>query len=179
MYRLQDAFGNQRKTNGWLRLSLNPTFLSIRVSHPLASLFVRQQNFSHTNTQYRGRFAPSPSGPLHFGSLVAALGSYLQAKSQQGLWFVRIEDIDKPRERPGAVDAILEGLQAFGMQWDKDEETAEYLAASDNQCLVQTRRLVRYQQVLEALSEAQLVYGCNCTRKQIKQGGGLYQGTCL
>ena len=145
---------------------------------PLSSLFTPQKKFSQTNRLYRGRFAPSPSGPLHFGSLIAALGSYLQAKSQQGLWFVRIEDIDKPREQPGAVSQILEGLQAFGMNWDKDENTASFLVQDDRDCLVQTRRLARYQQVLDALAQNDLVYGCRCSRKQIKQGGGLYQGTC-
>lgn len=127
---------------------------------------------------YRGRFAPSPSGPLHFGSLVAALGSYLQAKANQGLWFVRIEDIDKPREQPGAVTQILDGLEAFGMQWDKDEHTAHYLHCQDRNCLVQSNRLERYQQVLNSLIELNSVYACECTRKQIKQLGGLYRGTC-
>lgn len=127
---------------------------------------------------YRGRFAPSPSGPLHFGSLVAALGSYLQAKANNGLWFVRIEDIDKPREQPGAVTQILDALAAFGMSWDKDENTANSLTPQDRNCIVQSNRLERYQQVLDYLTESNSVYACECTRKQIKQLGGLYQGTC-
>lgn len=142
------------------------------------SPFLAQQAFLNQHSGYRGRFAPSPSGPLHFGSLVAALGSYLQAKSQQGQWFVRIEDIDKPREQVGAVSQILDALQAFGMNWDIDHNTSEYLTADNRGCLVQSQRLERYQQVLEYLAELNSVYACQCTRKQIKAGGGLYQGRC-
>lgn len=142
------------------------------------SPFLSQQTFLEQNQQYRGRFAPSPSGPLHFGSLVAALGSYLQAKANDGLWFVRIEDIDKPRERPGARELILDGLLAFGMQWDVDDNTIRPAHANFRDCLVQSERLDRYQQVLDYLIERQMVYGCDCSRKQIKQTGGLYRSTC-
>jgi len=140
--------------------------------------FLKQKSFLDQNSTYRGRFAPSPSGPLHFGSLVAALGSFLQAKANDGLWFVRIEDIDKPREQAGAVTQILDGLEAFGMHWDKDANTANELKNGDRDCLVQSNRLERYQQVLDYLVELNAVYACECTRKQIKQAGGLYQGTC-
>ena len=142
------------------------------------SPFLAQQQFLDNNTQYRGRFAPSPSGPLHFGSLVAALGSYLQAKSNNGLWFVRIEDIDKPREQDGARERILEGLNAFGLNWDIDQNTVEPKHANYQHCLVQSERIERYQQVLDYLIEQNLVYACQCTRKQIKASGGIYQGTC-
>ena len=142
------------------------------------SPFSSQQSFLTQNQTYRGRFAPSPSGPLHFGSLVAALGSYLQAKANQGLWFVRIEDIDKPREQAGAVNQILDGLEAFGMKWDLDVQTSDSLQPNDRNCIVQSNRLERYQEVLDYLSELKAVYACECTRKQIKQAGGLYQGTC-
>lgn len=144
----------------------------------IAELFQPARQFQLTNTQYRGRFAPSPSGPLHFGSLVAALGSYLRARSQDGLWFVRIEDIDKTREQDGATTQILNALEQFGLFWDQDNNTQNDLRSSDRRALVQSHRLARYESVLNALREAELVYPCQCTRKQIRAAGGLYQGTC-
>ncbi len=104
--------------------------------------------------QVIGRFAPSPSGPLHFGSLVAAVGSYLIAKSTGGKWLVRIEDIDPPREVAGAADVILRQLEAFGFEWD-------------GEVLYQSTRLERYEEVLNDLKQQDLVYACDCTRKQI------------
>lgn len=112
---------------------------------------------------YRGRFAPSPSGPLHFGSLVAALASYLDAKTHQGSWLVRMEDIDTPRVVQGADSAILTALEKFGLHWD---EKVEY----------QSQRHTMYQDTLAQLKPD--LYACNCTRKMIKQAGGLYQGHC-
>ena len=112
---------------------------------------------------YRGRFAPSPSGPLHFGSLVAALASYLDAKAHQGVWLVRMEDIDTPRVVQGADSAILTALEKFGLHWD---EQVEY----------QSQRHALYQDILTQLKPD--LYACNCTRKMIKQAGGLYQGHC-
>ncbi len=112
---------------------------------------------------YRGRFAPSPSGSLHFGSLVAALASYLDAKKHQGSWLVRIEDIDTPRVVKGADSAILTALEKFGLHWD---EQVEY----------QSQRHALYQDTLTQLQPD--LYACNCTRKMIKQAGGLYQGHC-
>ncbi|GGD59277.1 tRNA glutamyl-Q(34) synthetase GluQRS [Lacimicrobium alkaliphilum] len=114
---------------------------------------------------YTGRFAPSPSGPLHFGSLVAALGSYLQAKSQHGKWLVRIEDIDPPREQPGATREILSTLQAHGLEWDADVSYQSHFSHY-------------YDEILQYLSEHSLSYNCNCTRAQIKAIGGRYQGHC-
>lgn len=118
--------------------------------------------------QYIGRFAPSPSGPLHFGSLIAALGSYLQAKANKGLWLVRIEDIDPPREVKGASDNILKTLENFGLVWDGD-------------VLFQSNRAEQYRQALTWLEQQDLTYHCQCTRKQINQNAqypGVYSQTC-
>jgi len=116
-------------------------------------------------SDYRGRFAPSPSGPLHFGSLVAAVGSYLDAKINQGTWLVRIEDIDTPRVVKGAATDILNTLEAYSLNWDED-------------VVYQTQRLNIYQDAVNSLSEQQLTYACQCSRKQIKALGGIYQGQC-
>jgi glutamyl-Q tRNA(Asp) synthetase len=114
---------------------------------------------------YRGRFAPSPSGPLHFGSLVAALGSYLRAKSLGGQWLVRIEDIDPPREIPGASSQILNSLTAYGFEWDED-------------VLYQSQRTQAYQaQINDWLAQGE-AYFCQCSRKQIQAMGGTYDGRC-
>jgi glutamyl-Q tRNA(Asp) synthetase len=121
--------------------------------------------------RYRGRFAPSPTGPLHFGSLVAALASFLQAKAQGGEWLVRIEDIDPPREAPGASDDILRTLAAFGFEWD-------------GEIVYQSRRAEAYRAALDRLQAGGALYGCACTRKEIAdssvQGieGPVYPGTC-
>lgn len=121
--------------------------------------------------RYRGRFAPSPTGPLHFGSLVAALGSYLQARHQGGEWLVRIEDLDPPREVAGAADSILETLEILGLHWD---ETVTY----------QSNCLDRYEAALQRLLEKELLYACQCSRQDLttlgKRGpfGWVYPGTC-
>ncbi len=117
------------------------------------------------NSNYIGRFAPSPSGPLHFGSLVAALGSYLRAKSLGGKWLVRMEDLDPPREVVGAADDILRTLEAFGLYWD-------------DSVLYQSQRHSAYQAKIDELIERQQAYYCQCTRKQIQSRGGLYDGRC-
>jgi len=117
--------------------------------------------------RYRGRFAPSPSGPLHFGSLIAATASYLQARSQGGEWWLRIEDIDPPREVAGASDAILYTLEAFGFEWDGPVS-------------YQSQRQTLYQDALAQLRSAGLAYPCACTRKEIAEASpdGIYPGTC-
>ncbi|TKB51486.1 tRNA glutamyl-Q(34) synthetase GluQRS [Ferrimonas sediminicola] len=116
-------------------------------------------------TDYIGRFAPSPSGPLHFGSLVAALGSWLRARSQQGLWLLRMEDIDPPREMAGAADDILRTLERFGLTWDDD-------------VLYQSQRHQAYDDTLQRLMEQEMAYYCDCPRRRIRQLGGLYDGHC-
>lgn len=124
-----------------------------------------------SRTPYRGRFAPSPTGPLHFGSLIAAVGSYLDARAHQGEWRVRIEDIDPPREVAGAADDILRTLDAFGLEWDG---SVSY----------QSQRSEHYAAALERLLHDGYLYGCACTRREIadsslKRGtAGVYPGTC-
>lgn len=124
-------------------------------------------------TKYRGRFAPSPSGSLHFGSLVAALGSYVDARHCQGEWFVRIENLDPPREKPGAATAILKTLEAFGFEWD-----GEVLYQGSQ------IRQYAYQQALDRLSTLGVSYGCVCSRREISGiaamgvAGPIYPGTC-
>jgi len=114
---------------------------------------------------YIGRFAPSPSGPLHFGSLIAALGSYFQAKAHQGQWLVRIEDLDPPREMPGAATLILQTLEAYHLYWD-------------GEVVYQSKRHELYQSQIERWLKSGQAYYCQCTRKQIKALGGFYTGTC-
>lgn len=123
--------------------------------------------------QYIGRFAPSPTGPLHFGSLVAAVASYCDAKANQGKWLLRIEDIDQPREVAGAADDIISTLQAYGFVWDGD-------------ILYQSARSTAYQAALDELKSQGMVYPCTCSRKTIaditeQKGieGAIYPQTCL
>ncbi|OQW69625.1 MAG: tRNA glutamyl-Q(34) synthetase GluQRS [Proteobacteria bacterium ST_bin12] len=123
--------------------------------------------------QYIGRFAPSPTGPLHFGSLVAAVASYCDAKLNQGKWLLRLEDLDKPREIPGATDIILQQLDAFGFEWD-------------GEIVRQSQRNHYYAQALDNLHNQHLIYPCTCTRKEIADSsnligidGFIYPKTCL
>jgi glutamyl-Q tRNA(Asp) synthetase len=124
---------------------------------------------------YRGRFAPSPTGPLHFGSLVAAIGSYLDARAHGGEWLLRIDDLDPPREAPGAARQIIDALAAYGF-------------ASDGDIVYQSTRHAAYRAAFERLVAAGLVYPCACSRKEIADsalhGQGdrdralVYPGTC-
>lgn len=118
-----------------------------------------------------GRFAPSPTGPLHFGSLAAALGSCLEARARGGRWLVRIEDVDRPRCRPEHAAAILTTLEACGFEWD-------------GPVLWQSARTERYRAVLAQLQAAGAVYPCACTRAELAgappgiDGAPVYPGTC-
>lgn len=114
---------------------------------------------------YTGRFAPSPSGPLHFGSLVSALASYLDARSHRGRWLLRMEDIDPIREPPEAADSILRTLDQFELHWDGD-------------VLFQSRRAAAYDGALQQLRDQGLLYDCDCTRLQIQTMGGVYNNRC-
>ena len=89
---------------------------------------------------YIGRFAPTPSGPLHFGSLVAAVASYLDARANQGLWLVRIEDLDPPRTAPGSIGAILSCLDIFGLHWDGEPMLQSQRQPAYNEALEQLRK---------------------------------------
>lgn len=113
---------------------------------------------------YVGRFAPSPTGRLHFGSLLAAVASYLQARKSRGKWLVRIEDIDPPREIAGSAEAILSDLAALGM-------------IADEPVLFQSHRFKAYQRSCEQLIRSGLAYWCGCSRKDLL-ATGIYPGTC-
>jgi len=121
--------------------------------------------------RYRGRFAPSPTGPLHFGSLVAAVGSFLEARTRGGDWLVRMDDLDPPRVVPGAADDILRTLEACGMEWD-------------GKVVYQSARGDAYHNALHRLREKGLVYPCACSRREIADSavagveGPVYPGTC-
>jgi len=130
-----------------------------------------------TTAIYTGRFAPSPSGPLHAGSLAAALASYLDARAHGGRWLLRIEDVDTPRVAPGADQIIMQQLQALGMRWD-------------GEVVWQSERDAAYQRAWTRLREQGLLYPCACTRREIADsvlpgaddvgitGERPYPGTC-
>lgn len=126
----------------------------------------------------RGRFAPSPTGPLHLGSLVAAVGSWLFARSAGGSWLVRMEDLDAPRVVPGAADEILRALERYGLTWD-------------GEVAVQSRRTALYEEALARLRASGFAYDCGCTRAEVARAAGapdasdpvdaagaVYAGTC-
>ena len=117
-----------------------------------------------TATAYRGRFAPSPTGDLHFGSLIAAVGSFLQAKSQNGTWLIRIEDLDPPREVAGSTERIIADLAAFGMYPDEN-------------VVYQSSRIPVYEAALQDLLARNLAFWCGCSRRHLPDEG-IYPGTC-
>ena len=120
---------------------------------------------------YRGRFAPSPTGPLHFGSLVAAAGSFLDARHQQGEWLLRMEDLDPPREVAGASDDILRTLEQLGLSWD-------------GPVVYQSTRHPLYEEALVSLRQQGHLFDCGCSRKEIAESAmpgestAVYPGTC-
>ncbi len=122
------------------------------------------------STPYVGRFAPSPTGPLHFGSLLAAVASYLQARSRDGQWLLRIEDIDPPREQPGADQLIVQALETYGFEWD-------------GPVIYQSRHSDRHREALQLLLDQELAYSCSCSRRDLATAakgplGRIYPGTC-
>ncbi|GLH50456.1 tRNA glutamyl-Q(34) synthetase GluQRS [Pseudomonas lactis] len=118
-----------------------------------------------TASTYIGRFAPTPSGHLHFGSLVAALASYLDARAHHGRWLMRMEDLDPPREEPGAQAAILHALESYGFEWD-------------GELVRQSERHDAYAKVLNDMFNHGLAYACTCSRKQLAPYNGVYPGLC-
>ncbi|MBN6533672.1 tRNA glutamyl-Q(34) synthetase GluQRS [Acinetobacter pittii] len=128
------------------------------------SLAQRRNNVPLNRCSYSGRFAPSPTGPLHFGSLITAVASYCDAKAHQGKWLVRVEDTDIPRIYPGSEEHILTSLEAF--QFEPDAEI-----------IFQKNRLDIYESILDQLKEEGLIYACQCTRKMLGSNA-IYAGTC-
>lgn len=154
----------------------NPFHFLNKIVHEPASRGLAVPSCQHRSlltmtSRYIGRFAPSPTGPLHAGSLVAAMASYLDARAHGGKWLLRIEDIDEARTMPGADEAILQALNAFGMQWD-------------GEVVWQSGRKQLYQAAFERLQTH--VYPCGCTRREIadsrvgiaSDGAAIYPGTC-
>lgn len=125
---------------------------------------------SRRTVPYIGRFAPSPTGPLHFGSLLAAVASYLQARSKQGQWLLRVEDIDPPREQPGATEAILRALECYGFEWDGPVRH-------------QSKSRAAHDEAVRSLLEQGQAYPCGCSRRDTaglprSSLGTIYPGTC-
>lgn len=114
---------------------------------------------------YVGRFAPSPTGPLHLGSLFTAVASYLDAKTNEGRWLVRIDDLDPPREMPGAPELILNTLEKHGLYWD-------------GEVVYQSQRHHHYQEAIDSIMDQGLAFYCTCTRKALAALGGPYPGKC-
>src|SRR5512135_741773 len=115
---------------------------------------------------YRGRFAPSPTGALHLGSLVAAVGSWLRARTQDGAWLIRMEDLDPPREVPGAAADILATLAAFGLE-------------SDEPVIYQSRREPAYRAAFDRLRAAGEIFPCWCSRSDLERSRGVHRGACV
>ena len=138
---------------------------SLSDHHGPSSRTGRTDPSTTSRTPCTGRFAPSPTGPLHTGSLIAALASYLDARSREGLWLVRMEDLDPPREQAGAADLILHQLDTLGLHWD-------------GTVLYQSTRIDAYREALARLESQGLLYYCTCTRQTLREHGNRYPGFC-
>lgn len=125
----------------------------------------RSSTNTAANIPYVGRFAPSPTGPLHFGSLLAALASYFDAHSHQGKWLIRMEDLDPPRIMPGAESLILKALDTYGLH-------------SDDPIIYQSQRDDHYQAALDRLIQQNQAFSCSCSRKQLSKNQGIHLGRC-
>lgn len=156
MHRLQDPG----------RVARAPARLTEHAGQPFAAVSGETRR-RPPGPRYLGRFAPSPSGPLHLGSLYTALASYLQAKAQGGEWLLRIDDVDPDRSRPAAADAIRYTLEAYGLLWDRD-------------IVLQSRNVGRYAEALAQLQSQALLYRCTCSRKDLASNSDsdVYPGTC-
>ncbi len=128
-------------------------------SHPI------DRNLNSSPKSYRGRFAPSPTGLLHIGSLIGALASYLDAKANNGQWLVRMEDLDPPRETVGAAEQILKDLAAHGLQWDEE-------------VLYQSQRHKAYQRAIDQLITEDKAFLCSCSRTQLQSSQNIHLGRC-
>ena len=117
------------------------------------------------SSQYCGRFAPSPTGPLHLGSLMAAVASYLDARAHQGKWLVRMEDVDPPRVVPGSADDILKTLEVFSLEWDES-------------VMYQSQRNEAYEKTLEVLRNKGDIFKCTCSRQQLRPQQGKHLNPC-
>lgn len=152
MYRLQNTTRNKRETN----LFISQVFIRARISQ---------------YGRYRGRFAPSPSGPLHYGSLVTAVASYLQARSHNGQWLIRIENIDPERESKGATQSILQTLKDYGFSWDSKP-------------ILQSKQANLHRHIALKLLNNNQAYACRCSRKDLSGSaqygsmGLIYPGNC-
>ena len=125
----------------------------------------KQAGMEQATIPYIGRFAPSPTGPLHFGSLLAAVVGFVDARAHQGRWLLRMEDLDPPREPAGAAGEILSQLWQLSLEWD-------------GEVLYQSSRLGAYEDTVKSLGERGLCYPCDCTRRQVKAMGSVYNGRC-